>query len=124
MKRVLPIILLLLGSLSFAEKIEHFRVDTTIAQSGELSITETITYDFEAASRHGIYRDIPTMIKNAGVKRDLGLVEFSVMMDDKPVPWRKSMLTSTHAGKILRLKIGSADHLITGIHRYTIIYRH
>ncbi len=76
MKRLLLVALCLIGTLSSAERIQHFVVDTTIEQSGTLFVTETIDYDFEGASRHGIYRDIPFMIKYAEVKRDLGWMTF------------------------------------------------
>ncbi len=123
MKRLLLVVLFLIGTLSSAERIQRFVVDTTIDQSGELFVTETIDYDFEGASRHGIYRDIPFMIKYAGVKRDLGLDDFFVLMDNTPAQWVKSTRNSTRAGKTIRLKIGSADQLISGKHTYTISYR-
>jgi len=124
MKKILLAALLLLGcaTTSFAERISTLHVDTVIEQSGELLITETIAYDFETATKHGIFRDIPFMVKNNGVKRDIGLYDFSVLFDGTPAEWSQSKQNSSHAGKIIRLKIGDAQKYITGKHTYTISY--
>lgn len=107
----------------FAEKITAYDVDTKIQQSGELEIIENITYDFEQASRHGIFRDIPAKIKIDGIKKDIDLYDFSVMQDHQKVDFVKSTEISDKAGKIIRLKIGDPSAYITGSHIYTIGYK-
>lgn len=110
-------------NLSIAESISNYIVDITIEQSGELAVTESITYDFGTASRHGIFRDIPFMIRYNDAKRDIGIDKPSISMDHKAVNWRSSVHHSQHAGDVIRFRIGSANKLITGKHLYTISYR-
>jgi len=116
--------LLLAGFLStlYAEKISNYEINVTVEQSGELSIVETLQYDFEGQQKHGIYRDIPFTVKVNSLIKDLGLTNFSVDMDDQPVEWKQTTMRSGHAGEIIRLKIGSAASYISGSHRYRIRY--
>lgn len=125
MKKLLIFTLLFLGLFSpaYAEKISNYKIDVTVEQSGELSILESIEYDFEQQSKHGIFRDIPYTIKRNDLIKDLGLYEFSVQLDGGIVEWQQSTLSSTQAGDVLRLKIGSASTYITGKHHYQIAYR-
>ena len=83
MQKLLLITLLLLGwgSSLYAEKITNYKIDINVEQSGELSVVESIGYDFENQSKHGIFRDIPFTIKREGVVKDLGLYDFSVQID-------------------------------------------
>jgi len=111
------------ASLAYGEKITHFAVNVTVEQSGELAITETIEYDFETQSKHGIFRDIPFTIKRASQLTDLGLHDFSVRLDDDMVEWKQSTERSNLTGEIIRLKIGSANTFVTGKHLYTLHYR-
>ncbi|MDD3592315.1 MAG: DUF2207 domain-containing protein, partial [Sulfurovum sp.] len=125
MKRFLVITLLLLGCFTslIAEKIDSYRVDLTVEQSGELFVTETIVYNFENASKHGIFRDIPIQIKVGSVTKDIGLYQFSVQKDGEDVTWEQSSHYSQKAGMMTRLKIGSPSTYVTGKHTYTISYR-
>ena len=45
------------------ESIRSYDVDIEIQANGDLSIVETIDYDFGAEPHHGIYRDIPTRLR-------------------------------------------------------------
>jgi hypothetical protein len=125
MQKLLLALLLFLGlnSSLLAEKISAYEVNTTVEQSGELSIVETIKYDFGNLNKHGIFRDIPFAIKVNSVTKDIGLYNFSVQMDNTPVEWIQTTMKSTHAGEIIRLKIGSASSTVTGLHTYKITYR-
>jgi hypothetical protein len=125
MQKLLLALLLFLGlnSSLLAEKISAYEVNTTVEQSGELSIVETIRYDFGDINKHGIFRDIPFTVKVGSVIKDLGLYNFSVQLDNNPVEWLQSTMKSTHAGEIIRLKIGSASSYVTGMHTYKITYR-
>ncbi len=87
MKKLL-LFLLLFGSwniILYAEKISRYDVKIAIQQSGELQIFETIHYDFEGASKHGIFRDIPFTVRGSGLPKDIGIYGFSVQMDGKQV---------------------------------------
>jgi len=110
-------------TLLYAEKISAYKVNVTVEQSGELSIIESIEYDFEGQSKHGIFRDIPFTIKRTSLIKDLGLYDFSVQMDSNVVSWEKLNMGSAHAGDIIRLKIGDASTYVTGKHLYIISYR-
>lgn len=125
MIRLLIITLLFLGwvTSTYAEKISNFKIDVTVEQSGELSIVESIEYDFEQQSKHGIFRDIPFTVKREGIINDLGLYAFLVQLDDGIVEWKQSTIASAQAGDVIRLKIGSASTYVTGKHLYTIAYR-
>ena len=91
----------------YAEYISNYDVNLTVQQSGELHIVETILYDFDGASKHGIFRDIPSTVRGSGRAKSIGLYDFSVQMDDKKVDWEKSTMSSSDAGELTRLKIGS-----------------
>ena len=125
MKKFLLLILLFAGwsSILCAEKISQYDVDVSIQQSGELQITETIHYDFEGASKHGIYRDIPFTVKGSVLPKDIGIYNFSVQMDGKSVEWQQNVLNSFNAGEMIRIKVGSESTTITGEHIYTITYQ-
>ena len=125
MKNLLLTTLLFLGFgyAAYAEKITNYKIDVNVEQSGELSIVESIEYDFEAQKKHGMFRDIPFTIKRGSRIIDLGLYDFSVQMDDGMVEWQQSTMNSTNAGEIIRLKIGSASSYVTGKHLYKINYR-
>ncbi len=113
---------LALASPAWAEKISAYNVDITIQKSGQLAITEVIDYDFGNHSKHGIFRDIPFTIKYKSIVKNIGLANFSVLMDGAPVNLKELKQQSKHAGKVIRLKIGSPNKTITGKHRYTISY--
>jgi len=120
MKKLLLALLLLFGSTSlFAEKIDKYSVAITIEPSGELSVVEEIDYNFEGLGKHGIFRDIPYQIKRNGIIKDIGLHNFSVSMNGGPVEWIKESYNSGHAGKVVRLKIGSPSLYLTS---YCLMY--
>ena len=75
-KLLLPLLLVGLSTTLWAEKIDNYEINVTVEQSGELSILETIVYNFEGQEKHGIFRDIPFTVKNSGVTKDLGLYNF------------------------------------------------
>ena len=124
MKKLL-LFLLLAGwsSTLFAEHISRYDVNITIRQSGELSISETIQYDFDGVSRHGIFRDIPFTVKGSGQAKDIGISGLYVEMDGQRVDWQQRIIKASDAGKMIRLKIGSPSILINGKHTYSIGYQ-
>jgi len=122
-KLLLALLFLAGASPLWAEKISAYEINVTVEQSGELSIIESIEYNFEGLSKHGIFRDMPYTVKVDSVTKDLGLYNFSVQLDNGMVEWQQSTLDSTKAGKVIRLKIGSASTYVTGKHLYKITYR-
>ena len=53
-----------------AERIREFDVTVSLDADGVFLVEERILYDFEGATRHGIYRDIPVRYeRNVGSYR-------------------------------------------------------
>ncbi|MEA1953686.1 MAG: DUF2207 domain-containing protein, partial [Campylobacterota bacterium] len=123
MYKLILFLFLGLGVSLYAEKISAYKIDVTVKQSGELFIVESILYDFENASKHGIFRDIPFTVKINSHTTNLILDTFSVKLDDGVVEWDAMTVNNTLAGKTTRIKIGSASTYLTGEHLYKISYR-
>jgi len=118
-------LLLLCGSLflfaqrSQAEIIRSFDCAVKLQKDATLDVTETIVYDFETAHRHGIYRTIP--------------VKYSRYNNTYSIYLKILGITDGHGnelhyetkgiGRDLKIKIGDADTLITGVHTYKLHYR-
>lgn len=102
-----------------AEKIERFESVISIAKENSVTITETITYDFGSAQRHGIYRNIPVEYKEGSDTYNLAFDHISTQDEhDKKVT---TDVSSSNGNKVL--KIGDADKTITGKHVYKITYK-
>lgn len=121
MRRALAIlVLLLLPSPLWAWTIKDYQVDLKVEKSGELRVSERITVDFTGERRHGIYRDIPLTFKDPiGRKHEIKIKDISVY-DEMARPRRVKVF---HRGSWLRIRIGRANRLITGIQTYVIDYR-
>lgn len=100
---------------SHAERITNFSSTITISNDSSIQVNESISYDFEGESKHGIYREIPlrnndgstlsidsVMVTTQGV-----VVPYSVEEDDS----------------IIKIKIGDPNKLVSGIHEYSINYK-
>lgn len=124
MYKFLVAIVLLMGwqSILLAEKIDSYQIDINIEQNGVLSVTETITYNFENSLKHGIFRDIPFLNNINSTRRDIGLHDFYVQMDGEQIEWKESEEYTAESGKVIRIKIGSNTKKISGAHTYTISY--
>lgn len=90
-----------------AEVIHSFDADIQILDADNMTVTETIVYDFEDEWRHGIFRKIPGDIEFISVLNEL----------NKPHPY---VTTNTYNGK--EAKIGDPNQTITGSHTYRITY--
>jgi len=103
------------------EHIKSFNSNITINKDGTIDVKETIVYNFDTLQKHGIYREIPFIKTNQeGKQFELKFSNFSVQ-DENGNGYQFS--TSTINEKNIRLKIGEADQLITGIHDYIISYQ-
>ena len=125
MKRLALAAILLLGGLpamAAAESIDEFLAHVDVHADGTLAVAETIRYDFGHLQKHGIYRDIPRKIFTPLGIRDIGLGDFEVEMDGRPVRWVEESV-SGDAGPLLRLKIGDPDRTVSAVHTYDIRYR-
>ena len=116
MKRLIlsTILLLLFTAPVFAqESITSFESNIVVQQDAAANITETITYNFGTNQKHGIFRNIPIIVKNQDGKR--------YKLDLKIVSVSDNYQTST-LGDNLQIKIGDSDKLITGEKIYKITY--
>lgn len=101
-----------------AEKITDFQSDISIKADASISVRETIQYDFEGASRHGIFRNIPVSYKARGGNFNLRLANVRVTDDGgASIPF-----TSSKSGANMQIKIGDANTLVSGVKTYVISY--
>ncbi len=83
-------------------------------------ITETIDYDFVASPHHGIERRIPVRLDyDNRYERVFPLDLISVTGS----PGTPAQYKTTSAGRYETVRIGDPDKVVTGSHRYTIVYR-
>ena len=104
-----------------AEVIRDFSIEYVIQADATVEVTETITYDFEGASRHGIFRtlekDHPQSPTAWYKNRYVGIEVQSVTRDGVNEPF---LLTDSKPE--LEIRIGDANQTITGLHEYKITY--
>jgi len=129
-QKILPVIAILLvvffaftspvTSLA-TEQINSYNTNLRLNNDGLLYITETIYYDFGDATKHGIYRDIPTSIpdnaSNWFMERYIDITQVSVMRDSMPEIFTYEAITGGR-----RIKIGDPNRTIIGQHVYQIKY--
>jgi uncharacterized membrane protein YgcG len=102
------------------ERITDFSTYVRVAQTGALTVTETITVNSEGGQiRHGIYRDFPTKYTDRmgrGVR--VGFDVLSASLDGHDEPYS---VEGIDAGE--RVKIGDPNAEIEpGSHRFTLTY--
>ncbi|MEP6757643.1 MAG: DUF2207 domain-containing protein [Actinomycetota bacterium] len=108
------------SSAAGSESITSYDVDITIQPNGDLSVVETIAYDFGNEPRHGIFRDIPTRVRYD----DRYDRVYPLRVDDvsgsagTPVGYT----IEAAGGGMTRIKIGDPDQTVTGPHTYRIAY--
>jgi len=119
------IIILLLAILAYlvapfvnAEEILDFTQKVIIKDDASLEISETITYDFGALERYGIFRDIPYKYKARGSNYNLRLEDINVV-NKKGEAYDFEILQE---GASKRIKISEADVLVSGKQIYVISY--
>src|SRR6185369_725792 len=57
---------LVVAAPALAERIRDFDVELTVRADGTLGVEEHIRWDFEGASRHGIFRELPIAYERPG----------------------------------------------------------
>ena len=102
---------------TFAETIHSFDVQINAHQNGLIDVTETINYDFQDLSKHGIYRNIPLVSKVGNLYRVIKIENIGVTRDGQSESFTTSATSDTDT-----LKIGNAGTTITGSHVYKISY--
>ncbi|HVS79979.1 MAG TPA: DUF2207 domain-containing protein [Candidatus Paceibacterota bacterium] len=101
-----------------SESIRSFDVAAVVNQDSTVRITETITYDFGANERHGIFRDIPVKYDTTLGNQSISLKDIKVA-DEKGTPYE---FTTSSTGKDEEIKIGDPDSTVTGEKTYVISY--
>lgn len=118
---IFTLVMLLAPSPVRAETIDSFSATYTIGADAQVIVTETITYDFGAEEKHGIFRDIPTTHPEPATvwykKRYVDLALTDVTMDGSSVPYE-----ATDDSTQLSVKIGDPNTTISGVHEYVITY--
>ena len=101
-----------------AEKIRSFDSVVRANKDASLDVSETIVYDFEDASKHGIYRDIPISYQRNGGKYTLRWKVESV--GDGANTARPYALEHDYGtdGEVLRIRVGDKDTLVSGVQTY------
>lgn len=122
MKKTIILIIVALGLAialpASAESINRFDAAIDVAAGGQLTVTETITYDFGIEERHGIFRTIPYQYSRDGFNYNARLSIISVV-DETGAAYAYDLSTG---GGALTAQIGDADTFISGVHTYVITY--
>ena len=118
--RRLAVVAIALAVPAAAERIRNFDVYVDVRADGTLAVEERIRWDFEGATKHGIYREIPIAYERAGsADYHIGL-RFDRASNANAVAWPAK--TST-AGGYTRIRIGDPERTVTGTQDYWIRYR-
>ena len=101
-----------------AETIRSFETEVRANKDASLDVSETIVYDFEGQSKHGIYRDIPISYQRNGGKYTLRWKVESV--SDGRNTARPYAIEHTYGtdGEVLRIRVGDKDVLVSGVQTY------
>ncbi|MDD4409310.1 MAG: DUF2207 domain-containing protein [Candidatus Pacebacteria bacterium] len=119
-KSIFAVLALLLSfSFSYAETIKDYDVDIKINSDSTVDIKENILYDFESASRHGIFRNLPYSYQNEKGHFNLKYQDISVVDESgKEYTYEVSIGSDNY-----EIKIGDPDVLVTGEKDYVIKYK-
>jgi uncharacterized membrane protein YgcG len=103
-----------------AERVLSWETEIYLESEDSFAVVERIRWDFEGASRHGILRDIPVAYgrgRAADYRIGIDAVEVSDAEGGAHV-WRTSQ-----TGRLLEIRIGDPDRLVSGVVDYWIRYR-
>ena len=106
-------------SVNAEERINSFISNIQVNTNGSIDVTEIISYDFGNAYRHGIYRDIPTIVYRENNTKYVLKYKVKGVTDENGKSYQYSTL---YPPDYLRLKIGDSNKTITGLHSYEIRY--
>ncbi|MFB6226104.1 MAG: DUF2207 domain-containing protein [Candidatus Paceibacteria bacterium] len=102
-----------------AEKINDYTVDIKINRDSSIEVSESIEYDFEGASRHGIFRTIPKEFGDSVLRRNIEISNVKVV--DSEGNERPFTIDDNITNK--KIKIGDPDKKVSGIQTYNISYQ-
>ena len=101
------------------ERITDYSSEVRVAQTGALTVTETISVNVEGDRiRHGIFRDFPTSYTKEGRRIRVGFDVLSVVLDGHDEPYSVAGIDNGE-----RVKIGDPNAMLEpGPHRFTLTY--
>ncbi len=115
---LLSIVPLLLPLVASAEKIDSFDTIINVNRDSTVRVEETIVYDFESSSKHGIFRDIPVDYKTDLGNQSAHIKDITVTDENG----NSYNFTTSKVGNDEEIKIGDPNILISGVHTYKIGY--
>lgn len=102
------------------EAVTGMDVDVTVQTDGDLTVVETVVYDFaNLPNRHGIYRFIPVRFRYDDRYDRIYPIEDVSVTGSPGTPTQHEQGTQ---GNDFFLKIGDPNRLVEGTHTYTISY--
>jgi uncharacterized membrane protein YgcG len=104
---------------SGGEVIHSYVVEIRILDDGDLTVTETIDYDFGSELRHGIFRTIPSRFPYDDVNDRVYPIE-DVSVESRTAP---ADVDVSEEGGVTTIRVGDPDEEISGRHTYTLSYR-
>lgn len=117
---ILGIFFFIFSNVASAEVIKSFDSDIIVnLKENSAVISESIVYDFEGNSRHGIFRIIPEDFRPKG-SFDTNKITFISVADESGNPYIFNDESDFSEAKI---RIGDANKLISDVHTYVIKYR-
>lgn len=112
-------ILFALPFFAFAEEVSELRITMDVRPDASIFVSESVSYDFGEAERHGIYRDMLLSYKDTlGATEEISVSDISVA-DEFGKPYAFS---AARSGGYERIKIGDPDVLVSGTKTYVILY--
>jgi hypothetical protein len=102
------------------ERITNYDVQIAVESTGDIFVTEVIDYDFGAAERHGIFRDLRVRFRYDDRYDRIHQIEVLSVKGSLNTP---DQFEEEREGDLLRIRIGDPDRTITGRHTYAIVYR-
>jgi len=102
------------------ERVVSYEVEITIADSGALQVREVIDYDFGAAERHGIFRDLVLRLGYDSTHDRVYRLSGVSVTAAAGTP-AEFVVESVNRGE--RIRIGDPDRTISGRHVYEVSYR-
>src|SRR3989338_8136277 len=119
----LVILVLLAGALAEADEgwvIERLDFRLAIQSSGSIEATEALDVDFRGLARHGIFRDIVSLLAYDGTTNRRYDINLTGVTDANQ---RRHQVQTMTEGSITRFRIGDPDRTISGKETYRIAYR-
>lgn len=102
------------------ERITAYDVVLAVRGDGGLDVRETITYDFGAGERHGIFRTIPVRVPYDQDNDRVYDVSDVEVTSPSGAP---ADVDESESSGVLTVRVGDPDETITGRHVYVVTYR-